>query len=603
VPPFYLRFSVLLASLLSVFACVALAKAQSAGTFGDEASLASDPAPILEREEPWSASTYELQLALQPLTRDEIIERVSQWVELLKERVARRNALLLQAQQATEQSDRDRLRTLATEEQGVVIATIERLSAALDTLETRGGDVSEQREYVRGVRNAPTDESAPDGVEPAEPELSEEDAAAAEREARVGAVVEAIRSDLPVHERPEPWTISEDELRLETQPLAAEKIEERLNIWLDLLRAKARERNRTSIALSRSDVEPDVKARLTEIEGEIQTQIRAIGTRVTLLIEMLQSRGVDVTSYKREQAAALGQKLNWTNPTILAGQAWQWAKAPDGGVALLLNIAKFIVIVIIFWIFSKILGGLISKAIGRVKRGSSDLLRRVLVTSTKRIVLIIGIVVAADTIGIDSAPLLAAIGAAGLVIGLALQGTLSNFASGILILLNRPYDVGDVIDAGGVTGKVEEMSLVSTRIATFDNKVMFVPNNSIWQGVITNITYRPTRRVDLAFGISYADDIDRALEVFLDEVKKHPKVLDEPAPTIRLNELADSSVNFIVRPWARTGDYWDVYWDLMHSMKKRLDAEGISIPFPQRDVHLHELPSAERHQLPAPEKA
>jgi small conductance mechanosensitive channel len=219
---------------------------------------------------------------------------------------------------------------------------------------------------------------------------------------------------------------------------------------------------------------------------------------------------------------------------------------------------------------------------------TSDLLRRFLVTTLRRVMLFVGLVIGISYLGVNIGPLMAAIGAAGLVIGLALQGTLSNFASGIMILMYEPYDVGDVVSAGGVTGKIESMTLVSTVFLTPDNQRVVVPNNKIWDEVITNITANETRRVDLVFGIGYGDDIAKAQAALEDVVMSHEKVLKDPAPVIKVNELADSSVNFVVRPWAKTGDYWDVYWDLTRAVKERFDAEGISIPFPQSEVHMHQ---------------
>ena len=173
-------------------------------------------------------------------------------------------------------------------------------------------------------------------------------------------------------------------------------------------------------------------------------------------------------------------------------------------------------------------------------------------------------------------------------IGFALQDALSNFGAGILILLYRPFDIGDGVDAGGVSGKVSDMSLVSTTFMTSDNQKLVVPNKLIWGSVITNKTTQTTRRVDLTFGISYSDDIDKAEALFKEIVSAHDAVLDYPEPLIKLHELADSSVNFIVRPWVNTDDYWDTYWDLTKTVKQRFDQEGISIPFPQRDVHIKE---------------
>ena len=190
--------------------------------------------------------------------------------------------------------------------------------------------------------------------------------------------------------------------------------------------------------------------------------------------------------------------------------------------------------------------------------------------------------------GVETTSFAAVIGAAGLAVGLAFQGTLSNFASGVMIMLYRPFEIGDAVSTAGVVGKVDGMTLVSTTVKTFDNQTIIVPNSMIWGDVITNITANTTRRVDMTFGIGYQDDIDKAKAVLHEIVESHPKVLKDPEPVIQMHELADSSVNFIVRPWARTEDYWDVYWAVTRQVKERFDAEGISIPYPQRDVHVYQ---------------
>jgi small conductance mechanosensitive channel len=157
----------------------------------------------------------------------------------------------------------------------------------------------------------------------------------------------------------------------------------------------------------------------------------------------------------------------------------------------------------------------------------------------------------------------------------------------MLILVYRPFDVGDVIEAGGVTGKVDMMNLVSTMVLTFDNQLLVVPNKQIWSGVIRNVTHKDKRRVDMTFGIGYSDDIPKAEKVLMEIVTSHEKVLKDPEPVVRLHTLGDSSMDFIVRPWAKTQEYWDVYWDVTREVKRRFDEEGISIPFPQRDVHIY----------------
>jgi small conductance mechanosensitive channel len=239
------------------------------------------------------------------------------------------------------------------------------------------------------------------------------------------------------------------------------------------------------------------------------------------------------------------------------------------------------------------LSKLVKKAMVRAMQSSkvklSNLLKDMIVATARNLVLFIGLLFALSQLGISVGPLLAGLGIAGFILGFALQDTLSNFASGLMILFYRPFDVGDFVDAGGITGKVDRMSLVNTTFKSFDNQVIVVPNNLIWQQVITNLTAQTTRRVDLTFGISYSDDIDKAKSVLHDVIEKYESCLATPEPVIRVGALGESSVDIICRPWVRTEDYWDTYWDLMEIVKKRFDEEGISIPFPQRDVHMHQI--------------
>ena len=207
---------------------------------------------------------------------------------------------------------------------------------------------------------------------------------------------------------------------------------------------------------------------------------------------------------------------------------------------------------------------------------------------TFRIVMIIGIIFALSALEVDMGPLLAMIGAAGFVVAFALQSTLSNFASGIMIMIYRPFDVGDVVEIAGINGSVSSLNLVSTTITTFDNKRMIVPNNEIWGNTITNASASKERRVDMVFGIGYGDDIDHAMQVLEEIVSAHPLTLEMPKAVIQLHELADSSVNFICRPWVKTADYWTVYWDITRNVKVRFDAEGLSIPYPQQDLHIYQ---------------
>mgnify|MGYP006286712903 CR=1 FL=1 len=202
--------------------------------------------------------------------------------------------------------------------------------------------------------------------------------------------------------------------------------------------------------------------------------------------------------------------------------------------------------------------------------------------------LVFVILAAIGQLGIQTTSFIAVIGAAGLAIGLALQGSLSNFAAGFLMIIFRPFKVGDYIEGAGTAGTVENIEIFTTQLKTPDNKTVIIPNASLTAGNIVNWSTKPTRRVDLVMGIGYGDDIDKAKEIMADVLSKDARVLTDPPPTIGLVELADSSVNFVVRPWVNSADYWEVYFDLTETIKKRFDAEGISIPFPQRDIHVYQ---------------
>ena len=237
---------------------------------------------------------------------------------------------------------------------------------------------------------------------------------------------------------------------------------------------------------------------------------------------------------------------------------------------------------------ARIAGAATRSIVNRAGSKLTDLQKTFIVGILYRGVIILGLIVAVSALGINIGPLLALIGAAGFVVAFALQGTLSNFASGIMILLYRPFDVGDIITVSGESGIVETMNLMCTNLRSFDNKLTVIPNNSVWGNTITNATgHSANRRVDLVFGIGYSSDSDKAQAILKDIVTSHNLVLSQPEPVIRMHELADSSVNLICRPWVKTADYWTVYWDVTQLVKKRFDAEGINIPFPQQDVHIY----------------
>jgi len=223
------------------------------------------------------------------------------------------------------------------------------------------------------------------------------------------------------------------------------------------------------------------------------------------------------------------------------------------------------------------------------KRGIDPLLSSFLSDIGHILIVVFVVIASLGQLGIQTTSLVAVLGAAGLAVGLALQGSLSNFASGVIIIALRPFKVGDFVEAGGVSGVIEGIQIFSTSMKTGDNKAIIIPKSAITGGTITNFSAKDTRRVDLVFGIGYNDDIPMAKAILQRLVDEDERILKDPAPVIAVGELADNSVNIIVSPWTSTADYWGVYWDLTEKVKLTFDKEGISIPYPQRDVHLHQV--------------
>ncbi|MBD3756050.1 MAG: mechanosensitive ion channel [Gammaproteobacteria bacterium] len=234
----------------------------------------------------------------------------------------------------------------------------------------------------------------------------------------------------------------------------------------------------------------------------------------------------------------------------------------------------------------KLVVKVIKKLLGRAK-GMDEMLVNFVSSIVNAVLMLFVIIASLDQLGVDTTSLVALIGAAGLAIGLALQGSMQNFAAGVMILVFKPFKAGDFIEAGGVTGVVETVNIFSSTLRTGDNKEIIVPNGAIYSGSITNYSARATRRVDMVFGVSYEDDIRQVKTILEKLVAEDERILKDPAPVVALSELADSSVNFIVRPWVNSGDYWAVYWDMNEKVKLAFDEAGISIPYPQMDVHLH----------------
>ena len=261
----------------------------------------------------------------------------------------------------------------------------------------------------------------------------------------------------------------------------------------------------------------------------------------------------------------------------------------DKAVELLMSygpklILAIVTLIIGLWLIKLFLKGL-GKAMDRSKIEIS--LHKFLLGLLSVLLKVMLVISVASMIGIQMTSFIAILGAAGLAVGLALQGSLANFAGGVLILLFKPYKVGDFIDSSGQMGSVKEIQIFNTILKTPDNKTIVIPNGLLSNASITNFSTEPTRRVDMTFGIGYSDDIKKTREVLEGLVKNDKRIFEDPAPVIILSELGDSSVNFTIRAWCNSADYWGIYFDMMENVKLEFDKQGISIPFPQRDVHVY----------------
>jgi small conductance mechanosensitive channel len=269
---------------------------------------------------------------------------------------------------------------------------------------------------------------------------------------------------------------------------------------------------------------------------------------------------------------------NMENITI-----WLSENAIDWGVKITVAIAIFVIGKFI----AKIITNLLRKALNRT---NTDAMLVSFLGNISYGVLLVAVVLAAiDSLGVNVTSLMAVLGAAGLAVGLALKDSLSNFASGVMIIIFRPFKIGDFISAGGNSGVVDEIGLFCTLLHTGDNQRVIVPNSAIMASTIVNTSALPTRRIDLVIGIGYDDNIGQARDIIMGIIESDERILKDPAPGVVVGELGDSSVNLNVRPWVNSEDYWSVRPDLLENIKLKLDEAGISIPYPQQDVHMHEV--------------
>lgn len=407
-----------------------------------------------------------------------------------------------------------------------------------------------------------------------------------------------------------------DHLDLLLDPMTKDELLVEAEAWRDLVKAKVKAISQEEIATRKSHADKAVATQALTDEQKSQAQSEkesalrllaklreektALLERLGVVLQAYKTKGGDIGELEKYAAAVAGIKVEVTDTSAIWSAVRSWVVSKEGGIKWLARALQLTLIMVIFWVLAKTFGSLVRKATDRSLR-LSGLLKSFLNKFVERTILFIGLMVALSTLGVEVGALLALVGGGAFILGFALQDTLGNFAAGVMLLVYRPFDVGDAVEVGGVSGQVDNVSLVSTSIRTFDNKLVLVPNKQVWGQVITNATASHQRRVDMTFGISYSDDVELAKSLIEKVVREHELVLADPAPVVELHKLGESSVDFICRPWTRTEDYWRVYWDITKKVKQVFAEAQISIPFPQRDVHVYHIqqPQHQESQNPA----
>ena len=569
--------------------------------------------PVASTTEDSQIPVEELQLMLKAFTKDELLVEADGWQALLRAKVVeigtaevavmRQNQEIEKAEEIQEQTQKakEQLQELdekvaeaqATGDGKKIEETEQAAAEAQETIDEIRATVDEAAEAAQRTAEVQQemDPKAQEGLE-------ETTDAAGEAQEALGRVQEAAQGMGPGSRESVRAAAEKAQVATQDAQQAAAVVEENVGKALERAEAdaaKASTMEKTATAMEKAEEEKkEQKVDLLETVNQLREERTLLIDNLEAVLDELETKTdkedtdtlATIKDYRLYISSVQGIRVDVKDTTSTWIAIKGWLLSDEGGLRWAGNIGLFFGILIAAWIVSRILSGGLHRAL-KMTGGVSLLLENFLVGAVRWVVMAVGIIMALASLEVSIGPLLAVVGAAGFVIAFALQDSLSNFASGLMILFFRPFDVGDVVDAGGVSGKVIAMNLVSTSIKTFDNKDMVVPNNKIWQDVITNATGVDTRRVDMEFGIGYDDDIDKAQGILEEIVAAHPKALKDPEPTIRMNTLADSSVNFICRPWAKTADYWDVYWDVTKAVKQRFDSEEIGIPFPQRDVHLY----------------
>ncbi len=523
----------------------------------------------------------ELELMIKPLTKDELEGEAQGWMFLLKTKVKelsdaeiavkRKNRELKQSQEAVD----------ALEEAKDALEEAKDTKEKIETEASPSGSV-EALDAAQEAQKAL--EKAQDSVE----EAVKEEKKTEQDKTLQGAIDKAVEGTQQ----------QKDKAKTSDEEVA--KVQEQIGTISNKVVTDEQEHKKTELGLDKAQekIEEAVEAK-TEVKKQVLVNVTilrderaALSERFEVVLEELETKGGDVELYQKYVNAISGIKVDVTDTQGTWITIVGWLQSKEGGQRWANNIGKCIGIIAGFSILSVILGTILEKSLGMFPN-ISVMLGQFLVTLTRQGLFVVGILVGITALEVSIGPLIAMIGAAGFVVAFAFQSTLGNLANGLMILLYKPFDVGDIIEVAGVRGKVEDVNLICTTIHTAQSKIIIVPNNSVWGNIIENETSSPVRAMFITVRVSYQNSITQGIQVLQDIANSHPLVLEDPGPWIDTGELAEYAVNIWFMVYTKREDYWTAYCDLNRIIKERFEQEGIVIPLPQQELYISEAMAKE----------
>ncbi|WP_293071016.1 MULTISPECIES: mechanosensitive ion channel domain-containing protein [unclassified Moorena] len=570
------KISILFGSLLIVGAWWLPVQAQqSTNAPNQQAVTTADPTIPIE----------ELELMLKPLTKDELDGEAEGWMFLLKTKVKE----LSDAEIAVKRKNRE------LEQSKEAVDALEDAKKALEEVTDTKEKIETEPSPSGSVEALDAAQEAQEALEKAQESVEEavkEEEKTQQDKTLQGAIDKAVEST------------EEDKNKAKTSDEEVGKVQEQIGTISNKVVTDEQQQKKTEQGLEKAQekIEEAVEAK-TEVKKQVLVNITklrderaGLSDRFEVVLEELDTKGGDVELYKKYVNAISGIKVDVTDTQGTWITIVGWLQSKEGGLRWANNIGKCIGIIAGFSILSVILSTLLEKSLGMFPN-ISVMLGQFLVTITRQGLFVVGIILGITALEVSIGPLIAMIGAAGFVVAFAFQSTLGNFANGLMILLYKPFDVGDMIEVAGVRGNVQDVNLICTTIKTYQNKIIIVPNNSVWGNVIENETSSPVRAIFITVRVSYANSITQAIQVLNDIANSHPLVLKDPGPWIDTGELAEYAVNIWFMVYTKREDYWTAYCDISRIIKERFEQEGIVIPLPQHEIYISEAMAKEEGSM------